>query len=140
MSHHFIVVIFPNLYHTDQTDSHLLLEAFDAPHMCDFVALSSRNAFLRSKVGIFGIDKVSSGPTGDQTLFAGRSSLSVEFIPAQGQSDYPVLHRTSVKVVGDERVELWQRVLDVECFLVKRKGHSLDIERILRLADHVRGS
>ena len=55
-------------------------------------------------------------------------------------ANYPVLHRTGVKVVGDERVELWQRVLDIECFLVKRKGHSLDIERILRLADHVRGS
>lgn len=108
--------------------------------MCDFVALSSSNAFLRRKVGIFGIDKVSSGPTGNQTLFVGRSSLSVKFIPARGDSDYPVLHRTSVKVVGDKSVELWQRVLDIECFLVKRKGKLLDIERILRLADHVRGS
>ena len=48
--------------------------------MCDFMALSSRNTLLRSKVGIFGIDKVGRGSTGDQTLLWGtvayQSSLS----------------------------------------------------------------
>lgn len=110
--------------------------------MCDFVALSSSNAFLRRNVGIFGIDKVSSGPPGDQTLFVGHSRLSVQFTPVQGQthSDYPVLHRSSIKVAGNERIKLRQRVLDIECFLVEREGLLLDIERVLRLPDHVRGS
>jgi hypothetical protein len=76
--------------------------------MCDFMTLSSRNAFLRRKVGILRIDKVSSGPPGNQTLFVGRSRISVQLTRVGGQMhcDYPVLHRTSVKIVGDERVEL----------------------------------
>jgi hypothetical protein len=44
--------------------------------MCDLMALSSSNAFLRRDIGIFGIDKVSSGPPGDQALFVRRSRLS----------------------------------------------------------------
>ena len=50
------------------------------------MALSSRNALLRSKVGIFGIDKVGRGSTGDQTLFVGHNRLSVELIPGRGQT------------------------------------------------------
>jgi len=62
----------------------LLRQGFGAPHMCDFVALNSRNAFHRRNVGIFGIDKVISGPPGDQTLFVMRIHQSVQFTPAQG--------------------------------------------------------
>ena len=74
--------------------------------MRDLVALSSSNAFLRRDISIFGIDKVSSGPPGDQALFVGRIRLSVQFILTRGQtdSDYPVLHRASVEVVSDECV------------------------------------
>ena len=77
--------------------------------MCDLVALSSSDAFLRRDIGIFDIDKVSSGPPGDQALFVGRIRLSVQFIPTRGQThhDYPIFHRAKTKVVGDERVELW---------------------------------
>ncbi len=56
------------------------------------------------------------------------------------QSDYPVLHRASIKAVGDERIELQQRVHDIECLLVERKGLFLEIECVLCLADHVQGS
>ena len=48
---------------------------------------------------------------------------------------YPVLHRTSVKVVGNKSIKLWQRVLNIKCSLIERKRLLFYVEGILSLID-----
>ena len=55
----------------------------------------------------------------------------------ENTDSYPVLHRTSVKVVGNKSIKLWQRVLDIKCLLIERERLSFYVEGILSLTDQI---
>ena len=55
----------------------------------------------------------------------------------ENTDSYPVLHRASVKVVGNKSIKLWERVLYIKCLLIERESLLFYVESILGLIDHV---
>src|SRR5712672_1723408 len=53
---------------------------------------------------------------------------------------YPVLHSTSIKVIGDKSIKLRQRVLYIKGLLVERQRRLFNVKSILGLIDHIRRS
>jgi hypothetical protein len=62
-----MVVMLPNLNQYDQIQ-HSPQRYDHAPHVRDLMALGPRYAFLSCDVGIFKVNKVRCGPSGDQAL------------------------------------------------------------------------
>lgn len=88
------------------------------PHVSKFMALNNGDTLLGREGRLFGVVEIGSGSTGDKT---------------------PVLHRSSIEIVGDKGVELGKGIWDVEDLLVDGQGPLLDVKSKLSLLDLVLG-
>ena len=100
------------------------------------MALRVRDLLLSTQIARRGVDREGVRAAGDQTPVLHRACGSA-LLSRRDSAVTTTALLTGVEVVRDERVELRERVLDVEHLLVERERLLLHVQRERNLVDQV---
>ena len=101
--------------------------------MRDFMALRVRDQLLRTQVTRLGVDRKGVGAASDETPVLHRT-YGTALLRIRSAEERLL---TCVEVVCDERVQLRERILDVEHLFVQRERLLLHVQRKCNLVDQV---